>query len=99
MAKKEKKVDLKKVAKQELSARIAEFLKAEGYDVNAESERFGFTEGTLVISKPETDVQVKFITPKAGETQYKVLPEGEQLQRGGYSPPLYIKKAFTANFF
>lgn len=77
MAKKEKKIDLKKVAKQELSARIAEFLKAEGYTVETEATRYGFTEGTLVISKPETDVQVKFITPKAGETQYKPLPEVE----------------------
>lgn len=82
MAKKEKKIDLKKVAKQELSARIAEFLKAEGYTVETESTRYGFTEGTLVISKPETDVQVKFITPKAGETQYKALPEVEQFKLG-----------------
>lgn len=72
---KEKKIDVKKIAKQKLSARIAEVLEAEGYVIK--TGNFGFTEGTLVISEPETDVQIKFITPKAGETQYKELPEAE----------------------
>ena len=75
MAKKEKKIDVKKVAKVNVSNEIAEFLREKGYDVNVEAASFGFTEGTILVSVPETDIQVKFITPKAGITKYEVLAD------------------------
>ena len=78
--KKEKKVDLKKEAKKGLSALIAETLIEAGYSVNANADEFGFTEGTLVIECPDTDVQVKFITPKAGINKYERLPEEEKAE-------------------
>ena len=76
MAKKTtKKVDVKKVSKLELSKLLAEFLAEKGVAVHTNAEDYGFTEGTLVVETEACDVQVKFITPKAGVTKYEVVSE------------------------
>lgn len=78
MAKKTtKKVDVKKVSKLELSKLLADFLMEKGVAVHANAEDYGFTEGTLVVETEACDVQVKFITPKAGVTKYEVVSEDE----------------------
>lgn len=78
MAKKTtKKVDVKKVSKLELSKLLAEFLAEKGVAVHTNAEDYGFTEGTLVVETETCDVQVKFITPKAGVTKYEVVSEDE----------------------
>lgn len=78
MAKKTaKKVDVKKVSKLELSKLLADFLLEKGVVVHANVEDYGFTEGTLVVETEACDVQVKFITPKAGVTKYEVVSEDE----------------------
>lgn len=66
-----KKVDVKKVAKQELSDLFKEFLLEKGIEVSSNAEDFGFTQGTLVVHMEKTDVQVKLITPKAGLDRYQ----------------------------
>ena len=70
-----KKVDVKKVSKLELSNLLAEFLTEKGVPVQTNAEDFGFTEGTLVVGTEACDVQVKFITPKAGVTKYETVTE------------------------
>ena len=78
MAKKTtKKVDVKKVSKLELSKLLADFLVEKGVTVHTNAEDYGFTEGTLVVETEACDVQVKFITPKAGVTKYEVVSEDE----------------------
>lgn len=78
MAKKTtKKVDVKKVSKLELSKLLAEFLAEKGVAVHTNAEDYGFTEGTLVVETEACDVQVKFITPKAGVTKYEVVSGDE----------------------
>ena len=72
MAKAVKKVDLKKVAKVNVSKAIANSLTEAGFEVLTNFVDFGFTEGTLVVRDKDTDVQVKFIVPKAGLTRYEV---------------------------
>lgn len=66
-----KKVDAKKVAKQELSDLFEEFLTEKGIKVSSNAEDFAFTQGTLVVHMEDTDVQVKLITPKAGLKRYQ----------------------------
>ena len=66
-----KKVDVKKLAKQELSNLIKEFLIEKGIEVSSNAEDYGFTQGTLVVHMEKTDVQVKLITPKAGLERYQ----------------------------
>lgn len=68
---KSKKVDVKKLAKQELSDLFKEFLMEKGIEVSSNAEDFGFTQGTLVVHMEKTDVQVKLITPKAGLERYQ----------------------------
>lgn len=75
MAKKEKKIDVKKVAKAELSREIAGFLAERGFEIVGNPEEFGFTEGTIVVREANTDVQIKFITPKAGVQRYEAQAE------------------------
>ncbi len=69
--KKAKKIDVKKAAKEELSKLLVEFLTAQGIEVKDNAEDFGFTGGTLVAQMENTDVQIKFITPKAGLERYQ----------------------------
>ena len=66
-----KKVDVKRVAKQELSNLFKEFLMEKGIEVSDNAEDFAFTQGTLVVHMEKTDVQVKLITPKAGLDRYQ----------------------------
>ena len=75
--KKSKKVDVKKVAKLALPKELANILKAED-KVVLDGENFGFTEGTLVVRLGETDIQVKFITPKAGVIHYEELVDEDE---------------------
>ena len=78
MAKKTtKKVDVKKVSKLELSKMLADFLLEKGVAVHTNAEDYGITEGTLVVETEACDVQVKFITPKAGVTKYEVVSGDE----------------------
>lgn len=72
-----KKVDVKKVSKLELSKMLADFLLEKGVVVHTNAEDYGFTEGTLVVETEACDVQVKFITPKAGVTKYEVVSGDE----------------------
>ena len=69
---KTKKIDVKKVAKLAISTIIANALTEAGYTVSTDSDAYGFTAGTLVVADLATDVQVKFIAPKAGVTRYEV---------------------------
>ena len=80
ITKKAKKVDVKKAAKTELSAMFAEFLAEKGIECNTNSENFGFTSGTLVVKMPNTDVQVKLITPKAGLERYQEVVYEEETE-------------------
>lgn len=59
-----KKVDVKREAKMKISENIMAALEGNGYEV-LKGEGFGFSGGTLVVRDPNTDVQVKFIAPKA----------------------------------
>lgn len=68
-----KKVDVKREAKMKISENIMAALEGNGYEV-LKGEGFGFSGGTLVVRDPNTDVQVKFIAPKAKNTRYEVLP-------------------------
>ena len=68
---KSKKVDVKKLAKQELSDLFKEFLMEKGIEVSSNAEDYGFTQGTLIVHMENTDVQVKLITPKAGLERYQ----------------------------
>lgn len=78
MAKTTKKVDLKKVAKLNVSKSIAEALTEAGFEVHTNAADFGFTEGTLVVRDKDTDVQVKFIVPKAGLNRYEVAVDEDE---------------------
>lgn len=78
MAKKvTKKVDFKKVAKMEVSTKVAEFFEGLGIEVESGAD-FGFTEGTLVLHMEKSDVQIKLITPKAGLERYVKLEDEEE---------------------
>ena len=74
---KEKKIDVKKVAKENLSKEIANFLAERGYEVKTDVADYGFSGGTLIVGDPATDIQVKFVTPKAGITRYEVKAEDQ----------------------
>ena len=71
-----KKVDEKKVAKVALSKRIEAILADQGLSVES-GEDYGFSVGTLVVHLEKLDVQVKFITTKAGITRYKKEDDGK----------------------
>ena len=78
MAKKTvKKVDVKAVAKAEVSAVLEKALKEAGFEV-VSGDLFGFTKGTLVAHHAATDVQVKLITPKAGVERYAVAEDEDE---------------------
>ena len=80
MAKKVKKVDVKKVAKTGLSNTIFSMLVEAGFAVETDHTKYGFSEGTLVVSLPDTDVQVKFITPKTDLVRYAVQEEEDEAE-------------------
>lgn len=81
---KEKKIDVKKVAKESLSKEIVNFLVDAGYAVQTDVADYGFSGGTILVTVPDTDIQIKFVTPKAGLTNYEVKVE-EVLQLIGES--------------
>ena len=74
MAKKEKKVDVKAVAKTNLMKTVRESLEQLEITV-LDGDKFGFTSGTLVIRMGETDIQLKPIVPKAGVNRYEEVEE------------------------
>lgn len=75
MAKKTvKKVDVKKVAKKEVSSQIMEMFKGLDMEIS-DGVLYGFTEGTLVLHMEKCDVQIKLITPKAGIDKYEMLED------------------------
>ena len=74
MAKKEKKVDVKAVAKVDLMKIVKESLEQVDIEV-LDGKDFGFTLGTLVVRMGETDIQLKPITPKAGVSRYETDEE------------------------
>jgi hypothetical protein len=78
MAKKTiKKVDVKKVAKTEVSAQILKMFQELGMEIE-DGTLFGFTQGTLVAHLEKCDVQIKLITPKAGVDKYEKLEDEEE---------------------
>jgi len=72
-----KKIDVKKVAKEALSTAIAEFLVDAGYEVKTDTADYGFSGATLIVTVPDTDIQIKFVTPKAGVERYEVKVDEE----------------------
>ena len=78
MAKKMKKVDIKKATKLSVSKQIADLFTSLGIFVGT-SEQYGFTEGTLVLKMDKCDVQIKLITPKAGLERYDRIVEEEEV--------------------
>ena len=72
-----KKVDVKKVAKVEVSKEVRELFEGLGVEV-LDGADFGFTSGTLVARLEKCDVQIKLITPKAGIDRYESLEEEEE---------------------
>jgi len=72
-----KKVDMKKVSKIEVSAKVRELFEGLGIIVN-DGLDYGFTEGTLVLNMEKCDIQVKLIAPKAGLERYEQLEEEEE---------------------
>ena len=67
-----KKIDVKVVAKENMSKVLAEFFESRGLKVE-DGEEYGKTAGTLIIKKGgdlPCDMQVKLITPKRGVDEY-----------------------------
>ncbi len=79
---KTKKIDVKKIAKLKISELIAKALTEAGYTVHTDNENYNFTAGTLVVEDEVTDVQVKFIAPKPGETRYDKIEDEEEDEEG-----------------
>ncbi len=71
---KNKKVDVKKVAKLEVMNVIEKALIEAGYETSR-GETYGMTEGTLIVGHDTCDIQIKPITPKAGVTRYEPIPD------------------------
>ena len=71
-----KKIDVKKVTKLDVSSKVLEALETLGFKVS-DGEGFGFTEGTLVAHMDKCDIQIKFISPKAGIERYEKVEEDE----------------------
>lgn len=69
-----KKVDVKKVAKSEVSAKVREIFEGQGIEV-LDGVEYGMTQGTIILRMEKTDIQVKLITPKAGIDRYEILED------------------------
>ena len=77
MAKKRKESP-KAIAKRLFMEEIAKFVAEQlGHEIH-DGVDYGFTNGTLVIHTPETDIQLKPIVPKALLTRYEPLPDDEE---------------------
>lgn len=74
MAKKEKKVDMKMVAKGQVMEVVEKALVEAGYEV-VNGVDYGMTAGTVVVRVGEYDVQIKPIAPKSGVNRYEVVAE------------------------
>lgn len=71
-----KKVNVKAEAKAKLNKEFTELLDRAGISWEP-GEDFGFSAGTIVVHMEGTDVQAKFITPKAGVNRYE-KPKDEE---------------------
>ena len=85
---KTRKIDVKKAAKIDISEMFVEFLEAKGIEVDTNYADYAFTQGTVVVHMDNTDVQVKFITPKHGITRYPQVvyvdeEEYEEMEENG----------------
>ncbi len=70
MANKVKKVDTKKLAKEEMSTVVREAFAAAGLTVEDGTD-YGFKTGTLVVKGVQGhDIQIGFTAPKAGQDTY-----------------------------
>ena len=69
-----KKVNPKTVAKKNITEKVADYLKSEGYDVTVNADEvYGFTAGTIVVHDEVCDIQLKPIAPKTNVTRYEEL--------------------------
>lgn len=74
----------KEVLKKEIREIIVKALTDAGVNFTEDSDKFGFTKGTLVVTKEDTeekvgaDLQIKFMSPKAGLDHYPVVEDDEE---------------------
>lgn len=74
----------KEVLKRDVREIIVKALTEAGVDFTEDSGKFGFTRGTLVVTKEDTeekvgaDLQIKFMSPKAGLDHYPTVEEEEE---------------------
>lgn len=77
MAKTKKAPSAKETMKNEVVNAVKTALENLGYEMDTDHESYGFTKGTLVVKGENTDVQIKFMTPKAGLDHYEKEEEEE----------------------
>ena len=74
----------KETLKKEIREIIVKALTDAGINFTEDSDKFGFTKGTLVVTKEDTeekvgaDLQIKFMSPKAGLDHYPVVEDDEE---------------------
>lgn len=74
----------KELLKKEVREIIVQALTDAGITFTEDSDKFGFTRGTLVVTKEDTeekvgaDLQIKFMSPKAGLDHYPMVEEEEE---------------------
>ena len=74
MAKTEKKVNVKDLAKMEVMSIVVKALEAQGFTVS-DGKAYGFTAGTVIVGTDACDIQLKPVAPKTGITRYEVEVE------------------------
>ena len=78
MAKTKKAPSAKEAMKNEVVTAVRTALENLGFEVDTDHESYGFTKGTLVVKGENADVQVKFMTPKAGVDHYEKEEDEEE---------------------
>lgn len=78
MAKTKKAPSVKETMKNEVATAVRTALENLGFRIDTDYESYGFTKGTLIVKGEATDVQVKFMTPKAGVNHYEKEEEEEE---------------------
>jgi hypothetical protein len=68
----------KEVLKNSVREIILTALIENGITVSEDYEAYGFTKGTLLVKGENADVQVKFMSPKAGIDHYEEIEEIEE---------------------
>lgn len=69
--KKSKSPSAKEVMKNEVANAVKTALENLGFEIDTDHEAYGFTKGTVVVKGENADVQIKFMTPKAGVDHYE----------------------------